>query len=375
MVDGRRDEFRTFVARHVAPCAAQWDRDQRIPESVVALLGDSGYLGSTLPREYGGQGWDVATFGALNEAFGQASSALTGVITVQAMVSMALLKWGTDEQKRTWLPQLAQGKTIGSFALTEPGAGSALNSLTTELTPNGEGGGLVLNGVKRWISCAQVAGVFLVFGSGKAAACLVPRDAPGVRVEPITDLMAFRGAGLAQVHFDNVAIPAASLVGKPGFALSHVAPVGLHYGRISTACSALGLLRGCFEESIAYAATRRVGDRPLGDLGMIRSLIARMGTDAAAAAALCYGACQAEDEHRPDAYERTLMAKYFTSRAAVQAASDAVQIRGASGCHESSITARYYRDAKIMEIIEGTTQVHEDILGKIFVGQARRVAV
>jgi len=369
-------EFQAFVARHVTPCAAQWDRNQRIPESVVALLGDSGYLGATLPREYGGQEWDVATFGALNEAFGKASSALTGVITVQSMVSMALLKWGTDEQKRTWLPQLAQGKTIGAFALTEPGAGSALNSLTTELTPNG-GEALVLNGVKRWISCAQFAGVFLVFGrlNGKeSAACLVPRDAPGVRVEPITDLMAFRGAGLAQVHFDNVAIPPASLVGKPGFALSHVAPVGLHYGRISTACSALGLLRGCFEESIAYAATRRVGDGALGDLGMIRSLIARMGTDAAAATALCYGACQAEDEHRPDAYERTLMAKYFTSRAAVQAASDAVQIRGASGVHESSPTARYYRDAKIMEIIEGTTQVHEDILGKIFVGQARRAS-
>jgi alkylation response protein AidB-like acyl-CoA dehydrogenase len=99
-----------------------------------------------------------------------------------------------------------------------------------------------------------------------------------------------------------------------------------------------------------------------------------MGTDAAAAAALCYGACQAEDEHRPDAYERTLMAKYFTSRAAVQAASDAVQIRGASGVHESSMAARYYRDSKIMEIIEGTTQVHEDLLGKIFVGQARRAS-
>lgn len=372
MVDERREEFRAFVARHVTPCAAQWDRDQTIPSSVVALLGESGYLGSTLPREYGGQGWDAATFGALNEVFGQASSALTGVITVQAMVSMALLKWGTEDQKRTWLPPLAQGKTIGAFALTEPGAGSSLKSLTTELLPNGEG--LVLNGVKRWISCAQFAGVFLVFGTwnGKDAACLVPRDAPGVRVEPITDLMAFRAAGLAQVHFDKVAVPPPSLVGKPGFALSHVAPVGLHYGRISTACSALGLLRGSFEESIAYAATRRVGDRALGDLGMIRSLIARMGTDAAAAAALCSGACQAEDEHRPDAYERTLMAKYFTSRAAVQAASDAVQIRGASGVHESSIVSRYYRDAKIMEIIEGTTQVHEDILGKIFVGQARR---
>ena len=374
MVEERRAEFQAFVARHVAPCAAQWDRDQRIPGSVVALLGDSGFLGATLPREYCGQGWDVATFGVLNEVFGQASSALTGVITVQAMVSMALLKWGTEEQKRTWLPPLAQGKTIGAFALTEPGAGSSLKSLTTELTPNGEA--FVLNGVKRWITSAQIAGVFLVFGrlNGKDGACLVPRDAAGVRVEPINDLMAFRGAGLAQVHFDNVAVPAASLVGKPGFALSHVAPVGLQYGRISTACSALGLLRGCFEESIAYAATRRVGDQKLGDLGMMRSLIARMGTDAAAATALCYGACEAEDEHRPDVFERTLMAKYFTSRAAVQAASDAVQIRGASGCHESSIVSRYYRDAKIMEIIEGTTQVHEDILGKIFVGQARRLA-
>ena len=372
------EEFRAFVARHVTPCAAQWDRDQRIPGSVIAQLGASGYLAGMLPREYGGQGWDVVTFGALNEEFGKASSALTGVFTVQAMVSMALLKWGTEEQKRTWLPQIAQGKTIGSFALTEPGAGSALKSLTTELTPSGET--LVLNGVKRWITCAQFAGVFLVFGNvnangqRQAVACLVPRDAPGVRVEPITDLMGFRAAGLAQVHFDNVAIPPTSLVGKPGFALSHVAPVGLQYGRISTACSALGLLRGCFEESIAYAATRRIGDRALGDLGMMRSLIARMGTDLAAASALCYGACQAEDEHRPDAFERTLMAKYFSSRAAVQAASDAVQIRGASGVHESSIVSRYYRDAKIMEIIEGTTQVHEDLLGKIFVGQARKAS-
>jgi alkylation response protein AidB-like acyl-CoA dehydrogenase len=238
----------------------------------------------------------------------------------------------------------------------------------------------VLNGVKRWITCAQFAGVFIVFGSlndkdgRRTAACLVPRDASGVRVEPITDLMGFRAAGLAEVHFDNVAVPPATLVGKPGFALSHVAPVGLHYGRISTACSALGLLRGCFEESIAYAGARRIGDQALGDLGMMRSLIARMGTDLEAATALCYGACRAEDEHRPDTFERTLMAKYFTSRAAVQAASDAVQIRGASGVHESSIVSRYYRDAKIMEIIEGTTQVHEDILGKIFVGQARRVS-
>jgi alkylation response protein AidB-like acyl-CoA dehydrogenase len=185
--------------------------------------------------------------------------------------------------------------------------------------------------------------------------------------------MGFRAAGLAELHFEDVAVPATNVVGKPGFALSHVAPLGLHYGRISTACSALGLLRGCFEESVAHASRRRIGDQTVGDLGMIRSLIARMGTDLEAAGLLCHSACRAQDDHRPEVFERTLMAKHFTSRAAVRAASDAVQIRGAAGCHGSSPVSRYYRDAKIMEIIEGTTQVHEDILGKMFVDQAARL--
>jgi alkylation response protein AidB-like acyl-CoA dehydrogenase len=360
--ESKYQEFTAFVARTVAPCAEQWDRDQRIPDAVIAELAQCGYLGASLPREYGGQGWDVVTFGLLNDAFGRGSSALTGVLTVQAMVSMALLKWGTVEQRRTWLPPLARGEMIGAFALTEPGAGSAMHSLVTEVTERG--GGLVLNGGKKWISCGQFAGVFLVFGTlgHRAVACVVPREAPGLRVTPISDLMGFQ----------DVAVPAANVVGKPGFALSHVAPVGLHYGRISTACSALGLLRGCFEESVAYAAVRKIGDKTVGDMGMVRSLIAHMGTDLEAGTLLCHNACRAEDDHLPEAFEQTLMAKYFTSRAAVRAASDAVQIRGASGCHGSSPVSRYYRDAKIMEIIEGTTQIHEDILGKMFVAHAGR---
>jgi alkylation response protein AidB-like acyl-CoA dehydrogenase len=185
--------------------------------------------------------------------------------------------------------------------------------------------------------------------------------------------MGFRAAGLAQLYFDDVEVPLENMVGKPGFALSHVAPVGLQYGRISTAWSGLGLLRGCFEESVGYAATRKIGSNTVGDIGMIRSLIARMGTDLEAGRLLCHNACRAEDDHLPEVFEKTLMAKYFTSRAAVRAASDAVQIRGAAGCHGSSPVSRYYRDAKIMEIIEGTTQIHEDMLGKIFVDQAGRV--
>jgi alkylation response protein AidB-like acyl-CoA dehydrogenase len=361
--------FHAFVAANVTPFAAQWDREQRIPERVLGLLASSGYLACSVPPDYGGQGWDTVSFGLLNEALGRGSSALTDVLTCQAMVSMALLKWGTREQKQKWLPPLAAGKMIAAFAMTEAGAGSDLRSLATRLTR--EGGHFVLDGGKKWISCAQFAGVFLVFAmlGPQAVACLVPRESPGLSIEPIDDLMGFRAAGLAELRFDAVAVPAANIVGKPGFALSHVAPVGLHFGRISTACSALGLLRGCFEESIARAAARRIGERTAGQFGMVRSLIARMGADLEAACLLCHDACRAEDEHLPEAFEKTLIAKYFTSRAAARAASDAVQICGASGCHASSAVSRFYRDAKILEIIEGTTQIHEDILGKIFIDE------
>ena len=369
----RHENFKAFVKENVEPFAEEWDREQKIPESVISMLAKSGYLGCSLPQEHGGQGWDTVTFGLLNEALGRGSSSLTGVLTVQTMVSKALLKFGSLEQIQKWIPLLAKGEIIGAFALTEPGAGSDIDSLVTEFTQS-QGGFLVLNGAKKWITCGQFASLFLVFGKlgDRSLACLVPRETPGLEVEPIHDLMGFRAAGLAKLAFNNVEVPPANVVGKPGFALSHVAPVGLHYGRISTACSALGLLRGCFEESVAWAATRKIGNQPLGDIGMIRSLIAEMGTDLEAGSFLCHSACRAADGNLPEAFEKAVMAKYFTSRAAVRAASDAVQIRGAAGCHGSSPVSRFYRDAKIMEIIEGTTQIHEHILGGMFVGQARR---
>src|SRR2546430_7866140 len=191
---GRHEEFKSFVRLDVEPFAEQWDREQRLPETVIATLAKRGYLGCSLPREYDGQGWDTVAFGLLNEALGRGSSALTDVLTVQAMVSMVLLKWGTPEQRRKWLPPLADGEVIGAFALTEPGAGSALDSLTTEFTQNSDGQSLVLTGVKKWISCAQFAGIFLVFGKlGKhSVACVLPRATAGLHVEPISDLMGFR---------------------------------------------------------------------------------------------------------------------------------------------------------------------------------------
>jgi alkylation response protein AidB-like acyl-CoA dehydrogenase len=371
----RREAFAALAARVVAPAAAAWDRDQRIADEAIAALADAGLLGCVLPRELGGLGEDVVTFGLLNEALGRHSSAFTGVLTVQTMVGSALAKWGTDAQRRAWLPKLARGETIAAFALTEPGCGSDLGALALRFVPDRGGDAYVVTGRKKWITCAQRAGVFLAFGrldDGRPIAALVPRDTPGLAVEPIVDLMGFRAAGLGQLVFDGAVVPATNVVGKPGFALTHVAPVGLQYGRISTACSALGLLRGCVEESGAWASARPIGGRPAADLGMVRTLVARMGADLAAASFLCHDACRAEDERVPEAFEKVLTAKYFVSRAAVRAASDAVQVHGAIGCSAESPVSRFYRDAKILEIIEGTTQVHEELLGRMIAGRYAR---
>ena len=368
----RYAEFQDFVRSNVEPFAADWEREQALPQMALLQIAATGYLGASLPREHGGRAWDIVTFGLLNEAFGRGSPSLTSVITVQAMAAMAILRWGTKEQKSTWLPRLSNGKLIAAFALTEPNAGSALHSLTTTYTRDSLGDYLRLNGVKRWITCAQIAGIFLVFGKldERPIACIVPRDAPGLTIEPIRELMGFRAAGLATLTFRDVAVPLSNMVGKPGFGLSHVAPIGLHFGRISTACHALGMLRGCVEDSADHAARRKVGDQQVGQFGMIRTLLARMATDLHAATLLCLQACRSADDGATDAFEDALAAKYFTSRAAVRAASDAVQTRGAAGCHESSAASRYYTNAKITEIIEGTTQIHEELLGKMIMARS-----
>ena len=369
----RYSEFRDFIKSNVEPYASKWDQNQEMPDDFIRVLGNTGYLGSNIPKEFGGMGWDFVTFGLLNEAVGRGISSLTDLLTIQAMVSMTLLKWGTKEQKDKWLNPLAKGEIIGAFSLTEPNVGSAIQDLETNFKKQGEK--YILNGIKRWTSYGEKADLFLIFGKDqdKSIAALITKDTPGLSISPLKNMMGFKAAHMAQLIFHDLEIPESAIVGKPGFALSHVASVGLHYGRISTSCSALGLLRACFEESILYASSRKIGNKYVGEEGMIRSLIARMGTDLQAASLLCYTACKAEDEHTPDVYEKVQMAKYFTSKAVVRAASDAVQIRGASGCHESSPVARYYRDSKIMEIIEGTTQIHERMLGKTFVDKANKL--
>jgi alkylation response protein AidB-like acyl-CoA dehydrogenase len=336
----------------------------------MALCAQEGFVGGIIPGEYGGGGWDVVTFGLLNEAFGAVSSSLCALFTVQSMVIMPLVKWGTEEQKSRWLPLIAKGEVIASFAMTEPKVGSDIQAVETTFTPKNEKRHIyLLNGTKKWITMSGLADIFLVFGKdndGKSMACIVRSDAPGVKVTPLKEMLGFRGAHVSQVEFDNCEISSGDLVGKPGLVLSYVAPIGLHYGRISTAWSSAGLLRACVQTSATYASQRRQFENLIMDHEMIRQLITDMGVNLEAARHLCLGAAAAEDAHSPDAITKTLMAKYFASRVAARGAADTIQIMGAAGCHEENPAARYYRNAKIMQIIEGTDQVLQMVLGKNF---------
>ena len=366
----QKDHYRrfcTFVKEEVAPFDITWDREQGVPRAVMTKCGQAGFVGGIIPKEYGGGGWDAVTFGLLNEAFGAASASLCALFTVQTMVAMTLAKWGTDAQRAQWLGPMAKGEIIASFAMTEPKVGSDIQAVETMFTPKGDI--FLLNGTKKWITLSAAADIFLVFGKdneGKSMAAIVHSKAPGVNVKPLKDLLGFRGAHLSQIEFENCEVRQEDMVGKPGLVLPYVAPLGLHYGRISTAWNSTGLLRACLETSAAYASERRQFQAPIMDHGAIRQIVTDMGVNLEAARLLCLNACMAEDSHSPDAIEKVLLAKYFASRAAARAAADTVQLMGAAGCHEENPAARYYRNAKVMQIIEGTDQVLQKVLGKSF---------
>jgi len=360
-------EFCEFVRQNVALHAADWDKRRGVPKEVIKLCSKAGYVGGIIPGEFGGGGWDTVTFGLLNEAIGSASSSLCALFTVHTMVAMPLAKWGTPDQQKRFLEPMVSGDLIASFALTEPKVGSDMQAIETTFTLRGDI--YLLNGTKKWITYSGISDIFLVFGKtteGKPLACIIRSNAPGVKVTRLEDLLGFRAAYVSQVEFNDCEIRQEDVVGKPGLALAYVAPYGLHYGRMSTAWSAVGLLRACLETSAAYASQRRAFDSPIIDHGMIRQIITDMGVNLEAAQLLCLSAAMADDAHSPKAMEKTLMAKYFASRAAVRAAADTVQVMGAAGCHEENPAARYYRNSKIMEIIEGTNQVLQRVLGKSF---------
>lgn len=354
-----RAEFRAFAAEWIAPHADRWDREEAIPPEIPRELAARGYLGALVPREHGGRGMEMITYGVLTEEIGRACSSTRSLLTVHDMVAHAILRWGSREQRERWLPRLAKGEVLGALALSEENAGSDAKAVETTATEDADG--YVLHGHKKWTTFGQIAGLYLTVAQvgGKPTAFLVERDAPGLRVTPIRGMLGTRASLLARLDFDGCRLPRAALLGRVGFGVTHVAAAALEQGRYSVAWGSVGIAQACLDACSAYAASRRQFGAPLAEHQLIRAMLSDMVTGVRAGRLLCCRAGYLRQTGDPGAIAETMVAKYFCGRLAAKTAADAVQIHGANGCSEDYPVARYFRDAKIMEIIEGSNQIQQ----------------
>ncbi|WP_406728666.1 acyl-CoA dehydrogenase family protein [Streptomyces sp. GD-15H] len=359
-----RNDFREFADRVLVPNAARYDADQAIPDDVIADLAGRGYLGALLPAEAGGLGLGMVDYGLLTEELGRACQSIRNFVACQDMVAHSIWKWGTPEHRERRLPGILTGRTPAAFALTEPEVGS--DAAAIETTAVADGASIVLRGTKKWISFARRAELFLVFAlfEGRHTAFLVDRHTPGLSVEPIEGLLGLRGSMLGRISLEDCRIPATDLLGGPGLGLTFVASSALDIGRYSTAWGSVGLAQACLEACADYVGRRSQYDVRIKEHQLVQRLLADLITDTTATRLLCHHAGRAKELAEPTAVEHTLMAKYRASTVAVQAAAAAVQIHGAQGIGPELPVQRYYRDAKVLEIIEGTTQIQQTLLGR-----------
>jgi alkylation response protein AidB-like acyl-CoA dehydrogenase len=248
---------------------------------------------------------------------------------------------------------------LAAIAITEPNVGS--DAAAVETTAVADGDGFVISGAKRWITCGQIADVFVVLARSEQGPTtfIVPRDAAGLTIEPMRGALGCRGYMLARLHFDRCRLPADSLLGRPGFGMTHIAATGLDAGRYNLAWGCAGLARACLDAALDYSRARRQFGVPLAEHQLVQRMISRMSVDVQAARLLCRRAGELRGQRSAEAIAATTMAKYFASQAANRAAYDALQIHGANGCGPETPIERYFRDARIMEIIEGSSQVLE----------------
>lgn len=351
--------FSAFVNREIVPYADIWDREERTPPEAITQLAHLGFLGALIPSENGGRGMDAITFGLLNGEVGRGCSSLRSLLTVHCMVSQTILKWGTRNQKDHWLPKLATGETIAAFGLTEPNAGSDARSL--EATARRSGDSYILNGQKIWITYGQLANLFLIFAQCEEGptAFLIERDTPGFEVKPISGMLGLRASMLAELFMTDCRIPKENLVGKAGLGVSHIGSYALDYGRYSVAWGCAGIIQACLDACLRYTSERKQFGVYLKEHQLIQQMMTGMITNLDAARLLCFQAGYLKSTGDPRSIMETTIAKYFASTMATKVANDAVQIHGANGCSSKFPVQRYLRDARIMEIIEGSTQIQQ----------------
>jgi acyl-CoA dehydrogenase len=371
---------RTFIRSEVVPLEEQIDRDDAIPPGIVAQCKEMGLYGFTIPEEYGGLGLTVSEEVQLVVELGWTTPSLRSLFgTNNGIAGHVLMEGGTDEQKKTWLPRLASGEVTASFGLTESEAGSDPAGLTTRA--HRDGSDWVINGAKRYITNAPVADVVMVFartdpeaaGSRGISTFLVPTDTPGLSVSPKDAKMGQAGAWTADVHLDDVRVPADAVVG--GEAGIHngfrIAARCLAHGRVHIAALCVGMADRLVHETVEYARTREQGGRPTGSFQLVQGLVADSVTDHRAGRALVLEVARAYDSGT-DTIAGPAAAKYFCSEMVGRVADRAVQVHGGAGYMRGVAVERFYRDARLFRIYEGTSQIQQVIIARQALGAAAR---
>jgi alkylation response protein AidB-like acyl-CoA dehydrogenase len=351
-------EFRAFVQEFIVPQAERNDQEEYTPPELIKRLARIGYLGAVIPQEYGGLGLDMVTFGLLNEELGRGCSSIRSLLTVHSMVAHTILKWGSKAQKALWLPRLAMGETLGAFGLSEPHVGSDAKSIETSVVHTDDAH--ILQGRKKWITYGQIADLFLIFAcqDTKVSAFLLERNTPGFSSEAIKGIYGTRASMLAELRMEHCTVPREHLIGGKGFGLI-VATSALDIGRYSVAWGCVGIGQACLDAVLHYTTERVQFGVALKEHQLIQQMVTDMLTNTKAARLLCMQTGHLKDAGHSDTIMETWIAKYFASTAAARAANDAVQIHGANGCSADYPVQRYLRDAKIMEIIEGSNQIQQ----------------
>lgn len=361
-----REMIRDFAEKEIAPIADQLDREAAYPADIMKKLADLGVLGLTIPEEYGGSGGSFLSYILAVEELARACGS-TGVI-VETHISLGMgpiLDWGTEEQKKKYLPKLASGEIIGSFGLTETNAGSDVGGIESIAVPDGDE--YVINGSKEFISNAGIAELTNIFvktdkdaGARGITAFIVEKSTPGYSAGKPEEKLGIRASQTCPLTFEDMRVPKENLLGKPleGF---KIAMHALDGGRIGIAAQAVGIAQAAYEESVKYAQERVQFGRPIGKFQAVQAIIADMATDIKAARWLVYHAAWLKDQGQ-NYTKAAAMAKLFASEMAMKHTTKAVQVHGGYGYTLEYPAQRHMRDAKITEIYEGTSEVQRMVI-------------
>ncbi len=366
---------RRFALTEVAPTIREWDRRQEMNPAVLPRMAELGILGICIPARYGGQGFDYITLGLACEELERVDTSLRVVMSVHmGLCSLALLQWGTEEQKQRFLRPQAKGERVAGYGLTEPGHGSDAASIRT--SARREGDVYILNGEKMWISLATKADHFLVIArtnpeaatpSAGLSAFMITRDMKGVTTGDIHGKLGVRAGSTGWIVMEDVAVPVENRVGEEGEGFK-VAMSALDNGRYTVAAGAAGLIRACLEESAAYAKERRTFGKPLAEHQLIKQKLAYMALWYDAARLLYLRAGWLKNRGIRNTRE-TSQAKWFATEHSVKAALEAVQIHGAYGYSDEYNVERYLRNSKGAVIYEGTSEIHQLMQADYALGQ------